>query len=595
MVNILKEFDNKIEILTHAYQPIVNIHNGIVMGVESLLRNYKEAGFESINEIFDYAFIENRLFNVEIKLRKKAINKLINSGVNLGKDLILFYNLDNRVVASQDYEFGKTLDILYEFGWGTDKICFEISERHYLDSSDFISRVISHYKRQGFKIAIDDFGVKFSGLEYIYHFEPDFVKIDRFFINEINKNAKKRLFVEHIVSLCSKLGIKLIAEGIETEEEFKECRDMGFHFVQGYFIEKPQIDIKGIKKEYEFIKEIKLTRIKNDKQLILEHIKFLEPLRITDSPIQCFSLFKDSNINLIPVINEDYEPVGVITEKSLRDYAYTPYGRDLLSNRSQSNLITEIMVKVPILPVNSKIEHIIENFIQKSNEIEDHNIQPVIITNENGRYIGYLDAHTLLNMVHKINLVKAANQNPLTKLPGNNLIREFIMESFNSNDPVLFIYFDIDKFKIFNDLFGFRLGDRIILLLADLLQKSFSDGYSFVGHVGGDDFFVGYKLDGVSFEKIYRRCKAIQNNFNESCRIFYPKDILDQGYVIAKDREGVEKRFELVSVSFAILQLHPDKSKPSEEKISKIIALLKKQAKTFEGSSIATFFNPLEN
>jgi diguanylate cyclase (GGDEF)-like protein len=585
-----KNYNKMIEKLTHAYQPIVDMQTGTTLGFEALLRNFSEIGFESIDDVFDFAYLNDSLFTIDINLRKKAVKKLIDSGL-FHNETMLFYNLDNRILTSKDYEFGKTIELLNEFNIKASMVCFEVSEKHYIECSEYLTEIMRNYKKQGFSIAIDDFGIKFSGLEYIYHFEPDFVKVDRFFISDINKNHKKRLFAEHVISLCSKLGIRTIAEGIETEQELKECKDMGFNFVQGYFIEKPQIDLTVLKLNYNKLNEIKNTRSNTNKYLIPENLKLIEPIHINDSIINCLYRFKDDSTDLLPVVDDNSLPLGIIREKDLKNYAYSPYGKDLLTNRTYSKPLSAIVAKAPIACVNSNIEDIIENFVQTNAE-STKDITPVIVVKER-KYIGYLDAPTLINIIHKYNLTRAANQNPLTKLPGNNLIKDYIQDAIDKTKQVAFAYFDIDKFKVFNDAFGFRQGDRVILFLADLLQKVFNEKHYFVGHVGGDDFFVGCDLSRVSFNEAFAKCKKVQDDFNYLSKIFYPKEILDQGYIKAKDRDGIVKNFGLVTVSFALLCITQTASNYiSDERISKILAMLKKEAKSSATFCAATFFAP---
>ncbi len=568
MENIQNKIKTISDVLLHAFQPIVDTQSGTVCGFEALLRNYTQAGFESIDQVFDFAYANKNLFLLDFNLRRKAIQKLMD--YKLLDEAILFYNLDNRILHSEDYQFGLTLEILSSYGIKADKICFEVSEKHYIDCSEQNIAIMENYKKQGFKIAIDDFGIRFSGLEYIYHFEPDYVKIDRFFISDVHKNFKKKLFLENIVNLCSKLGISLIAEGVESLDEFKEIKDFGFNFVQGYFIEKPQIDLENIKLRYNHIGEIKNGRFKN-RELILNSMKYIEPININDSINNCLLRFRYKQIELLPAVDNNMSAMGVIMEKDLKEYAYSPYGKHLLTNKTYTKNIKDLLTKAPLVDTNSKIENIIDNYV-RINQQYNSKMLPIIVV-ENNKYVGYLDAYTIIEIVHKYNLVRAANSNPLTKLPGNNLIKEYMIEAKQS----AFVYFDIDKFKVYNDTFGFRQGDRIILFLSDLLQKSFGYKGCFVGHVGGDDFFVGCDLSKMSFDNLFLTCKKVQSDFNLGINAFYPKEILDQGFVMAKDRSGETKKFSLINVSFAIL-CNIEKT-IEEEKLSNILAILKKTAK----------------
>jgi len=152
------------------------------------LRQYKSAGFRSIQEFFDQAFEQHFLHQVDLALRRKAIEKF--SKLSWKIEVKLFYNLDNRILASKDYETGNTAKLLEEFCFAKDALCFEISERHKLQDELNSFKTLNSYQSQGFKIAIDDFGTGFSGLQVFYYTEPDIVK-ESLMTLKTKKNTKK--------------------------------------------------------------------------------------------------------------------------------------------------------------------------------------------------------------------------------------------------------------------------------------------------------------------------------------------------------------------------------------------------------------------
>lgn len=93
-----------------AFQPIVNIHTGVCYGCEALLRNYEEAGFRSIDDFFDQAYRDRALYSVDLCLREKAVKKF--STLKWNRQTKLFINLDNRVLDSENYKSGNTVNIL---------------------------------------------------------------------------------------------------------------------------------------------------------------------------------------------------------------------------------------------------------------------------------------------------------------------------------------------------------------------------------------------------------------------------------------------------------------------------------------------------
>lgn len=208
-------WEKSIEKVDFAFQPIVNITTGKVYGYELLLREYDKAGFRSIAEFFDTAYDESVLYKVDIALREKAIKKFKESGKGEGKKL--FYNIDNRVLEMPDYFVGNTSGILRKHGVDSSQIVFEISERHQLKSMSGIKNILNIYKQQGYCIAIDDYGTGYSGMHQLYFSEPDIIKIDRFFIADIPKDYRKKLFIRNIINLAHVLGIKIIAEGLKPK------------------------------------------------------------------------------------------------------------------------------------------------------------------------------------------------------------------------------------------------------------------------------------------------------------------------------------------------------------------------------------------
>lgn len=250
-----RKWIKKLKLLDIAFQPILNIQTGKIFAVEALLRNYKDVGFDSIFELFDEVYRDNLLYSFDIKLRKKALKKFIT--IDGYEDIKLFYNLDNRLLDMPNFKHGNTNKLLKHYGVDKHSICFEISERHEIPDCYRMQEVLAHYKKEEFHIAIDDFGVGYSGYKLLYDSKPDIIKIDRFFLTDIQKDVKKKIMTRSITNLAVQLGIKVIAEGVETKEELITCKDIGCHFVQGYFVQKPTLVTKEIYSLYPHILDLK--------------------------------------------------------------------------------------------------------------------------------------------------------------------------------------------------------------------------------------------------------------------------------------------------------------------------------------------------
>jgi EAL domain-containing protein (putative c-di-GMP-specific phosphodiesterase class I) len=231
-----------------AFQPIVDIGTGRIFGVEALLRGQETAGYASIKELFEAAFQAGMLNPFELYLREKVMHRFRALG-SLGR-LQLFINIDNRVMAMPDYDPAATGELMLRFGLDPAQVCFELSEQHAFKCFDRTREILSAYRAMGSQIAVDDYGTGFAGLELLYHSEPDFIKLDRFFVSGLDADPKKRLFVGGIVQLAHSLGITVIAEGVETAAELLTCRELGCDLVQGWAIQKPTLDPGELKESY---------------------------------------------------------------------------------------------------------------------------------------------------------------------------------------------------------------------------------------------------------------------------------------------------------------------------------------------------------
>lgn len=564
------------EQLDYAFQPIVNIHTGTVFGFEALLRNWREAGFPSIQGLFDAAYEEQQLYALDLRLRARALEKFLKTGLH--GTAKIFYNLDNRLLTMPDYSPGNTARLMDEKRLPYSSLCFEVSERHEIECYDKPTEVLEAYKQQHFRIAIDDFGSGYSGLQLLYHSEPDMVKLDRFFIDTIGTDLKKKLFVSHIVNMAHIMGIIVIAEGVETEKEFYVCREIGCDFVQGYLVQRPVTDIGELKGKYGEIEELvrKDKRYRETSQeLIYRQMENMEPLRIDEPMLTALECFRNNkNLSFVPVVNENNEPLGILREQDLKQYVYSPFGISLLKNHAYGSNMFTFLSKIPVAEIHTRVEKILELYaVEKKAEA-------VMIT-ENGKYLGVLNSRSLLQVLNEKELAEARDQNPLSKLPGNNVINEFIAENLSRFDrQTVFVYFDFNNFKPFNDTYGFRQGDRVILLFSDLLRETGRRRGWFVGHIGGDDFFVGISGGGQEWEDILDQIREVNRRFSEDVESFYSREDRDRGYVFSRSRDGKQKKFPLLGVSAIVVCFKQGASMISIDDLSRIIAQLKPLAKT---------------
>lgn len=133
----------------------------------------------------------------------------------------LFLNVDPYIINDERFQCGMTQKYLDRYSISSGNVIFEITERTNIEDEDIdiFRDVMEHYKEQGYQIAIDDFGKEYSGVQRILKLNPGYVKIDMELVRNIHSDSVKSKMLEGFVKFCNPLGIKLIAEGIETKEE----------------------------------------------------------------------------------------------------------------------------------------------------------------------------------------------------------------------------------------------------------------------------------------------------------------------------------------------------------------------------------------
>ena len=541
-----------IDKLDYAFQPIVHSHTGKLYAVEALIRNVQNiSGLNAIDDLFNMAFNDDYLYELDLQLREKAIKKF--SDIKI-EDLKLFYNLDNRIIYNKTFSYGNTSKILKKYKLNKSVICFELSEKGTAIEQNALSTMIQRYKEEGFSIAIDDFGIGVSGLKLLYFSEAQIIKLDRFFISNIDQDSKKKLFCSSIIEMAHIMGMQVIAEGIETIKEFYTCKDIGADFIQGYLVQKPTIETNEIKSIYNNIVTLINDDKRNNPNATIDE-EFIEPiiaLCIDSSLYELFIHFKESTKNnFVPIVDKYDNFLGIIYEADIKKISYSQYGLALAQNKTFSSSLIKYIKPSLCVEISWGIDKILEMYNQNSKDALG-----IFITQSN-KYRGFINLNSLLTLSYKRNIEIATNQNPLTKLPGNNQIEKFIEKTLKGNqkDITHIIYFDFNDFKPFNDIYGFRLGDRAILIFAELLQKRYPKD-SFIAHIGGDDFFVG--LRNHEFKKVFDLTNKVQIEFKNSVENLYSKKDKEKGLLIAKDRFNIERSFNLLSVSSAIIEINPN-------------------------------------
>lgn len=559
--------------LNAVFQPIIDMNTSEIIGHEGLIRGPADSPLHSPLKLFNTARNYGKVAELEYLARREVLQSFFNLG-SAGK---VFLNISPDVLMSKDSRVGETLKYIGEIGLTPQQVVIELTENAATTDYDLLRDATHYYRAMGFEIAIDDLGEGFSGLRMWSELRPNYVKIDQHFIQGINHDPLKLQFVRSIQEIAKKSGARIIAEGIETEQELLTIRDVGIAFGQGYHIARPQHQTMAAAplhiKQALSNKTEKLGATLNHRvtvETLMRPVPSLSPDLPNDLVLKQFELYPE--INAMPVVNNGL-PIGVIGRHYITSLFSKRYYRELYG-KSPCEMM---MDHRPVIVEKSASLHDISELILQS---DHHYLSIGFIVTEHGQYVGMGSGHDLLRLFTQMQLSAARYANPLTLLPGNVPINEHIDALLSAQVPFVVCYFDLDYFKSFNDIHGYKKGDDAIQLLGELLKEKCASDIDFIGHIGGDDFIVLFQSHDWE-----ERCHAILERFSEVAKWFYSEEERSRGGIEVEDRLGNRTFQPLMSISIgAVISDKADFRSPHD--VSSAAAMAKKQAKKISGNSL---------
>jgi diguanylate cyclase (GGDEF)-like protein len=553
--------------VTPHYQCIMDYSNTTIFGFESLTRSNYPTNSISADRLFKKAEEQELLKELDQFCMHLSIQKLREQHFSG----YLFINILPITLS----------DIVSQYATvKTDKplknIVFEISEKLPLDNFDGLKEQVNALRFLGAKIAIDDFGAGYSGLKTWAEIRPDFVKVDRHFVDNIHKDVVKREFVRSITDIALGLRCTVIAEGIENIQEMEVLHSLGIKLGQGYFFHRPEANPKNFTPN-PMVKSERSTafrqiNIRPNETIdnILEKVSPLWPSIRSDCVNDLFK--KNPNISSIPIV-ENQLPIGMISRARMLEIFSNRYSYQLHGNKP----IADFMEVSPIV-----VDHQmgIQDVSKKITAHGKKDLNTDFIITANNHYVGVGKVTALLEQITDTQIRYARYSNPLTLLPGNVPIDEWIDDLLRQKEEFWLAYFDINHFKPFNDYFGYSQGDEVIKCLADIIIENVAVNRDMVGHIGGDDFIVIFRSH--DWEK---HCQQILMDFEQTIKRFYAKKDLEEQGIWCKNRQGENTFFKLLSLAIGVIA--PDsRSLHSHHEISALAADAKHQAKQAGGNHL---------
>ncbi|KAF0162896.1 MAG: diguanylate cyclase/phosphodiesterase [Rhodocyclaceae bacterium] len=410
--------------------------------------------------------------------------------------------------------------------------------------------------------------------------KPEFAMIEDGVLEGFDPNLLRFGQFAQMMAATDARGSRVIAQGVDSPALLKVLREIKVTGASGDFIGKPVTvpthtlsaaahkslvgEAPGYTSQHQGGHRLHVL------EKMLQNTPPVTPETLAD---EVFAMFERTpDLRAVAIVKKD-TPIGLIARYDMVDNMARPYRHELYGRKPCTRFMDKEPLTVDIhLPLSEVSEVLVHAHPR-------HLISGFIITDA-GRYLGIGSVQDLVREVALMQMEAAKYANPLTLLPGNVPINQYIDSLLVAGEPCAIAYCDLDHFKPFNDVYGYARGDDVIRLTARILAEVCDSETDFVGHIGGDDFVL--VLRGEDWQA---RCEQALRMFGEEILGFFSHDDIERGGYVTENRKGLMEFHALTSLSIGVTEVKPG-AFHSHLDVSVVAAEVKRKAKGIQGNSL---------
>ncbi len=533
--DILKEQN-----ITSWFQPIVNVETSELLGWEAFTRGPSNSPCEDAPSLFDSAAEAGVLKPFDLLCMHNAA--LCFEQLQLENKL--FVNLSNEMLVASGGKLKEQVGALIaDNEIPPTRIVLEINESNASKNIQELIDAVHFFQEQGFEIAIDDLGTSGVSQTLWSELKPDYIKIDRRFIQNINGSSAKQDFVREVVAVARSVNAIVIAESVETQTELDTLKVLGVQIAQGYLIQRPELSPLRPK-----LDQLVTTKATNNQ--IEASINLACDLVVTKDKVDSSTLIKDvlkifeEKVFLSSLaVSENEQIVGIVYRNTFLAKLISRQRRDVLLNKKISSEMDQNFLNVD---AHLRIEQVSRLVTAKARLHAEHDF---IITSQD-KFLGIGTTMDLLRKITQLHISPNQQSNLLTMLPGNIPVGDCINELLENGSEFTIALLDLTNFKPFNNHYNHTKGDELLVIFADLLRRHINSATDFAGHIGGDDFVVVIRNE--NWQEIL---SSLLTEFNHRVIGFYTKEDQTQKGIKSTDRFGEDRFFGFVTASAGVMSL----------------------------------------
>ncbi|MCP2253436.1 diguanylate cyclase (GGDEF) domain-containing protein [Prauserella aidingensis] len=459
-----------------AFQPLYSLHTGSAVAVEALAR----PASGRISELLESAMRLGRLVQADTGLAARAVHEAEHHATRLP----LHLNITALTAASPSSSLERLLTALRETGRRPHDVVFEVGPPFHTAPPAALLDGLNRLAAHGFRLAFDGLGAADLPLNLLAESRTDMVKLDRSSLGRLPEDTPTAALTEALVHFADRTGVRLVATGVETEDQLDMVRGLGIGLVQGNLF-APAGAIAPAHPGRDAYPSGGTPAIKD----------FVRPARTVAADATCDEvrtvLVDDDALSGLVGVDGDGKPRWSIDRTRFLLGVTGPFGHALHAHRPARRLADP--------------PHVIRNSASALEVLDLVSDGPsgrasddVVVIDESGRCQGVVLMHELVRGMAEAKVEQAAALNPLTRLPGSDAVARDVERRLAANEPLVVGWLDIDSFKTINDTAGFAAGDDVIRAIGRALTRLATDlGGVTVSHVGGDDFLISCGTDTI--------------------------------------------------------------------------------------------------
>ncbi|CQD02759.1 PAS/PAC and GAF sensor-containing diguanylate cyclase/phosphodiesterase [Mycobacterium lentiflavum] len=445
------------------FQPIYNVSTGQVMAVEVLSR------FPCEPFLPDLVFGRAALLGLDIDLQAAVVSRAVSLVPQLPDEVLVAVNISASAVPVMRWD-----ELLTDVD--PSRLVLEITEHSAVENYAALDDALEACRAHGIRVAVDDVGAGLSSFSHVLELSPEFVKVDRSITRNIDIDDARQRLAQSIVELAAQIGATVIAEGVESQGELDSVCAVGIQWAQGFYLGRPRSYTEGFA-------DSRVVATPVDQSSAVVDLRGERPfeLALTHSPIGMAVVGLDGAFQR--------------TNRAFRNML--GYGRRELANLTvqeithPDDLDTDRTLLAECLSGRRRTYRVDKRFIAADGRVVWCDHTAVLIQGPESRPRCFVSQimDVTVERIREADLARQVNTDRLTAIANRSAAGRLLdqLDAADAGYGVLFC--DIERFKSFNDQLGHRVGDELLVRVADRMRAAV-EGSDFVARWGGDEFLV---------------------------------------------------------------------------------------------------------